>query len=80
MLLLIAFHQGDNQLSQDEKAFAEIFESLGRSDMALCVRGGRVVHRISLVLDYGDRPEMCTPQRTSPVTWGTKLRSGSHGI
>ena len=61
MLLPVAFHQGDNQLSQDEKAFAEIFESLGRSDMALCIRGGRVVHRISFILDYGDRPEMCKP-------------------
>ena len=61
MLLPLAFDEGDNALSQDEKDLAEIFQSLGRLDMALCVRHGRVFHRISFILDSGDRPEACKP-------------------
>jgi hypothetical protein len=61
MLLPLAFDEGDNELSKDEEDLAEIFESLGRPDMALCVRNGRVFHRISFILDSGDRPEACKP-------------------
>jgi len=56
-LLPLAFDEGDNQLSQDEEHLAEIFESLGRSDMALCIRGERVAHRIWFMLDHGNRLE-----------------------
>ncbi|KAG2039225.1 hypothetical protein BDR03DRAFT_952263 [Suillus americanus] len=36
MLLPLAFREGNNLLSQDEEELARIFDSLGRSDMALC--------------------------------------------
>lgn len=61
MLLPVAFDEGSNLLSQDEEELARIFDSLGRSDMALCVRHGRACHRISFILDHGDRPEACKP-------------------
>ncbi|KAG1848298.1 hypothetical protein DFJ58DRAFT_705076 [Suillus subalutaceus] len=61
MLLPLAFDEGSDLLSQDEEELAKIFDSLGRSDMALCVRDGRAYHRISFILDNGDRPETCKP-------------------
>ncbi|KAG2058291.1 hypothetical protein BDR06DRAFT_950747 [Suillus hirtellus] len=61
MLLPLEFDDGNNLLSQDEEELARIFDSLGRSDMALCVRHGRAYHRISFILDNGDRPEACKP-------------------
>ncbi|OJA14607.1 hypothetical protein AZE42_07963 [Rhizopogon vesiculosus] len=62
MLLPLAFDEGDNQLTEDEEELAKVFESLGRPDMTLCVRGGRVYHHISFILHKGDRPDACKPQ------------------
>jgi hypothetical protein len=61
MLLPRSFDEGNNQLSRDEEDLAQIFDSLGRSDMAACIRDGRAAHRIWFILDGGDRPEACKP-------------------
>ncbi|KAG5633925.1 hypothetical protein H0H81_004381, partial [Sphagnurus paluster] len=61
MLLPDAFLEGSNELSQEEEDFATIFEYLQRSDMAGYIRNGRVCHRITFILDTGDRIDDCKP-------------------
>ncbi|OAX37097.1 hypothetical protein K503DRAFT_771828, partial [Rhizopogon vinicolor AM-OR11-026] len=58
MLLPFAFDDSDNWLTEDEEELAKVFESLGRPDMALCVRGGSAYHRILFILHKGDRPRV----------------------
>jgi hypothetical protein len=53
-----AFDDGDNTLSKEEILLAESYESLGRHDLAECVRGGKVfqrLHRIILGWQPSDR-------------------------
>ncbi|GLB42708.1 hypothetical protein LshimejAT787_1201570 [Lyophyllum shimeji] len=61
LLLPNKVFDGVNRLCQVEEDFADIFDSLGRPDMALCIRHGRVPHRIVFILDSADRIDYCKP-------------------
>jgi hypothetical protein len=56
-----AFDHGDNALSKEEVILAEAYESLGRDDLADCVRGGKVFQRLHRIIlnwtpsDRGDK-------------------------
>lgn len=46
------FCDGNNALSQDEEAFAELLKLKGRSDLACYIRGGRLHHRFAFCCGY----------------------------
>jgi hypothetical protein len=56
-----AFDYGDNTLSKEEILLAQAYESLGRNDLADCVRGGKVFQRLHRIIlgwkpsDRGDK-------------------------
>jgi hypothetical protein len=40
---------GDKGLSREEQLLCEAYEALGRTDLADCVRGGRIFHRLEAI-------------------------------
>lgn len=59
MLLLPTsdFFSGETKIGKDEESFAEILEAKGKSDMAKCVREGRVHHQVAFLCTL----DLCLP-------------------
>ena len=66
------YFSGRNELSSDEEHFAFILEAAGRNDLAVCIRNGRIYHRLASCLE-GDISNM---EEYMCVFWGLRVLLG----
>lgn len=73
------YFEGNNNLSEDEEAFAEVFAGLGRHDLAKIVRGSRTwqrFHDFGAMLDPTDKDEY---DKLSEGLFGVLSTKGGEG-